>query len=77
VKSRQKFVTLCSKLAYGRESVKDDKGRAKHGSLMREDSIARVKEHIQTDRRVTLRRMVSDFGLSYGIIKHSTVEILQ
>src|ERR1043166_8304979 len=77
VMSRQHVAEWCRKFAAGREKVTDEDRSGRPSTATTDLNTARVEELIQDNRRITIRHMTEELGMSFGSVRHILHDILQ
>ena len=50
----------------GREAVEDDERPGRPSTSTTDENVEKVKEMVMNDRRITIRAVADDFGISIG-----------
>ena len=64
--SKTRVYELYKRFQEGREDVEDDERPGRPSTSIADENVDKVKEMIMNDRRITIRKVADDVGISIG-----------
>ena len=66
----------CHELNLGRESCDDVPHPGRPSTVISDENVDRVHDMVMADRRLTIRKIAQDVGVSYGTVQSILVDVL-